>query len=135
MLFSQGFQTAETLAKKIVPLFTLCKEQLSDQYHYDFGLRALKYVLVSAGNIKRAEIQRISKDQHDKGTESQERDIASPGLGRHSAFVLSPPRRVPRCQIFAFVYEDLKTPLVSGPTSIIRYKNSHFDVVRQRKRK
>uniref|UniRef100_A0A915D7E3 AAA+ ATPase domain-containing protein n=1 Tax=Ditylenchus dipsaci TaxID=166011 RepID=A0A915D7E3_9BILA len=77
MLFSQGFQTAETLAKKIVPLFTLCKEQLSDQYHYDFGLRALKYVLVSAGNIKRAEIQRISKDQHNKGSESQERDIAS----------------------------------------------------------
>uniref|UniRef100_A0A915E747 Dynein heavy chain hydrolytic ATP-binding dynein motor region domain-containing protein n=1 Tax=Ditylenchus dipsaci TaxID=166011 RepID=A0A915E747_9BILA len=77
MLFSQGFQTAETLAKKIVSLFTLCKEQLSDQYHYDFGLRALKYVLVSAGNIKRAEIQRITKDQHDKGTESQERDIAS----------------------------------------------------------
>lgn len=55
MLFSRGFQTAETLAKKIVPLFILCKEQLSNQCHYDFGLRALKYVLVSAGNIKREE--------------------------------------------------------------------------------
>ncbi|CAD5206375.1 unnamed protein product [Bursaphelenchus okinawaensis] len=57
MLFSQGFSTAEVLAKKIVPLFILCKEQLSNQSHYDFGLRALKYVLVSAGNIKREELQ------------------------------------------------------------------------------
>uniref|UniRef100_A0A915D2S6 Dynein heavy chain, cytoplasmic n=1 Tax=Ditylenchus dipsaci TaxID=166011 RepID=A0A915D2S6_9BILA len=77
MLFSQGFQTAETLAKKIVPLFT-----------YAFCRAALRSI----------------------------------------------PLRL-RCQIFAFVYEDLKTPLVSGLTSIIRYKNSHFDVVRQRKRK
>ena len=53
MLFSQGFRSAEKLAQKIVPFFTLCKEQLSNQSHYDFGLRALKYVLVSAGNIKR----------------------------------------------------------------------------------
>jgi dynein heavy chain 1 len=53
MLFSQGFRTAERLASKVVPLFKLCEEQLSAQSHYDFGLRALKSVLVSAGNIKR----------------------------------------------------------------------------------
>lgn len=53
MLFSQGFRTAELLASKIVPFFNLCQEQLSPQSHYDFGLRALKSVLVSAGNIKR----------------------------------------------------------------------------------
>ena len=55
MLFSQGFQEAELLAKKIVPLFQLCKDQLSPQGHYDFGLRALKSTLVNAGNMKRDE--------------------------------------------------------------------------------
>ncbi len=53
MLYSQGYRTAERLASKVVPLFKLCEEQLSSQSHYDFGLRALKSVLVSAGNIKR----------------------------------------------------------------------------------
>lgn len=53
MLFSQGFRTAETLASKIVPFFNLCAEQLSPQPHYDFGLRALKAVLASAGILKR----------------------------------------------------------------------------------
>ena len=55
MLFSQGFQIADQLAKKIVPLFQLCKDQLSPQGHYDFGLRALKSSLVNAGNMKREE--------------------------------------------------------------------------------
>lgn len=53
MLYSQGFSGAESLAKKIVPLFHLFAEQLSKQDHYDFGLRALKSVLVCAGNMKR----------------------------------------------------------------------------------
>lgn len=61
MLFSQGFRTAETLASKIVPFFNLCAEQLSSQPHYDFGLRALKAVLTSAGHLKRERLQ--SSDQ------------------------------------------------------------------------
>ena len=70
MLFSQGFRTAEKLAKKIVPLFKLCDEQLSNQSHYDFGLRALKSVLVSAGNVKRDRIQRIKEQMEaDSGSE------------------------------------------------------------------
>ncbi|XP_076453104.1 dynein axonemal heavy chain 10-like [Babylonia areolata] len=53
MLFSEGFLLAKVLAKKMTVLYKLAKEQLSKQYHYDFGLRALKSVLVMAGELKR----------------------------------------------------------------------------------
>ncbi|CAK4126621.1 unnamed protein product [Aphanomyces euteiches] len=53
MLYSQGITTAEFMSTKVVLLFNLCEDQLSKQPHYDFGLRALKSVLVSAGHVKR----------------------------------------------------------------------------------
>ncbi len=53
MLFSEGFTLAKSLAKKMVVLYKLAKGQLSKQHHYDFGLRALKSVLVMAGQLKR----------------------------------------------------------------------------------
>lgn len=56
MLYSQGFRSAEILASKVVPFFNLCQEQLTSQSHYDFGLRSLKSVLVSAGNLKREKL-------------------------------------------------------------------------------
>ncbi|TIC37063.1 hypothetical protein E3Q09_01001 [Wallemia mellicola] len=74
MLFSQGFRSAETLASKIVPFFVLCAEQLSPQPHYDFGLRALKAVLISAGNLKRDRIltSGTSSNQDDNDQVEQE---------------------------------------------------------------
>lgn len=72
----QGFRTAEKLASKVVPLFKLCSEQLSSQSHYEFGLRALKYVLVSAGNVKRDRIQAIKQMKRDRGEAVDEAQIA-----------------------------------------------------------
>lgn len=43
----------QVLAKKMTVLYKLASGQLSKQSHYDFGLRALKAVLVMAGELKR----------------------------------------------------------------------------------
>jgi len=56
MLYSQGFSQAKELSKQVVPFFDKCSGKLSKQSHYDFGLRALKSVLVSSGGLKRARI-------------------------------------------------------------------------------
>ncbi|KAL0236923.1 hypothetical protein PCE1_000320 [Barthelona sp. PCE] len=55
ILYAQGFSKARVLSKKITTLYSLMGQQLSKQDHYDFGLRAIKGVLVTAGGIKRNE--------------------------------------------------------------------------------
>lgn len=52
-LFSDGFLEAKVLAKKMTVLYKLAQEQLSKQYHYDWGLRALTAVLRMAGVLRR----------------------------------------------------------------------------------
>lgn len=55
MLFAEGFQDAKNLSRKMTKLYNLSSQQLSQQSHYDFGMRAVKSVLVMAGALKRSE--------------------------------------------------------------------------------
>jgi dynein heavy chain len=55
MLMAEGFVTAKELSTKFTTLYALCKDLLSKQMHYDWGLRAIKSVLVVAGGFKRGE--------------------------------------------------------------------------------
>jgi dynein heavy chain len=55
MLMAEGFTEGKILASKFYGLYSLLRDLLSKQMHYDWGLRAVKSVLVVAGGFKRAE--------------------------------------------------------------------------------
>ena len=48
---AEGFADARALAVKVVSLFTLSRQLLTPQRHYDWGLRALKAVLNTGGKL------------------------------------------------------------------------------------
>ena len=51
ILLSEGYKSAKELGRKIVSLYSLSRELLSPQQHYDWGLRALKTVLRASGHL------------------------------------------------------------------------------------
>ncbi|XP_039277425.1 dynein heavy chain 2, axonemal [Nilaparvata lugens] len=52
-LFGEGFRDCRALAKKVDSLFSLARQQLSKQDHYDFGLRGMVSLLRYAGRKRR----------------------------------------------------------------------------------
>ncbi|GLD99148.1 hypothetical protein PINS_up007866 [Pythium insidiosum] len=54
ILYSEGFTEARDIASKVVSLYSLSGQLLSPQQHYDWGLRALKAVLNTAGKLLQA---------------------------------------------------------------------------------
>ncbi|CAK3926358.1 Dynein heavy chain, cytoplasmic [Lecanosticta acicola] len=93
MLFSQGFSEAKTLSRQTVPFFDTCGATLSKQPHYDFGLRALKSVLVSSGGLKRARMASGQEQAADTVVEPQIivqsiRETIAPKMVRDDAILM-----------------------------------------------
>lgn len=126
MLFSQGFAEAKQLSRQTVPFFDKCGSTLSKQPHYDFGLRALKSVLVSSGELKRHRLAAEDDQTKDSVVEPQIivqsiRETIAPKLVREDALKM----------------EDIEAESFPGvqylPASLESLRKALHDVVQQRK--
>ncbi|KAE9115561.1 Cytoplasmic dynein 2 heavy chain 1 [Phytophthora fragariae] len=76
ILYSEGFSEAKDIASKVVSLYSLSGQLLSRQQHYDWGLRALKAVLNTAGKLLQTEKKEraTSGKASDNGEEAKTAD-------------------------------------------------------------
>ncbi|KAJ2558174.1 dynein heavy chain [Coemansia sp. RSA 1933] len=134
MLYSQGFRQAELLASKVVPLFNLCAEQLSQQPHYDFGLRALKSVLVSAGNLKRGRLlQQADEMDQDTVAGSSAQKQEEQGLVIQSIRETVVPKLVAQdIQLLSSLLDDVFPGVEYRPASIDKLREAILAVCQQR---
>ncbi|RLN86865.1 hypothetical protein BBJ28_00018703, partial [Nothophytophthora sp. Chile5] len=72
ILYSEGFSEAKDIASKVVSLYTLSGQLLSRQQHYDWGLRALKAVLNTAGKLLQAAKKELATKEKSGDAEKQE---------------------------------------------------------------
>lgn len=57
LLFVEGFKETKSLADKILNLFSLCKQLLNKETHYEYKLRDLIELIKYAGKCKRKQIE------------------------------------------------------------------------------
>ena len=62
MLMSEGFREASEISRKFITLYTLSKDLLSKQKHYDWGLRTIKSLLRQAGALKRHPLNAVKPE-------------------------------------------------------------------------
>ena len=116
MLFSQGFADAKALSRQTVPFFDRCGARLSKQPHYDFGLRALKSVLVSSGGLKRSRLaieNELAADFEPQIIVQSVRETIAPKLVRADASLMEQieAESFPGVQYIPAPLEDLRKAL------------------------
>uniref|UniRef100_A0A1A9WMF6 Dynein heavy chain, cytoplasmic n=1 Tax=Glossina brevipalpis TaxID=37001 RepID=A0A1A9WMF6_9MUSC len=65
MLFVEGYQQADEIAERCVELFNMCAKILTNQRHYDWGLRELKTILLACGNALREHLGTVTSKTTD----------------------------------------------------------------------
>lgn len=117
ILYSEGFKDAKNLGRKLVSLFTLSRQLLSAQQHYDWGLRAMKTVLKSCGSL----LHVVKKQQKNEVKPSDETEIIvkSARFNTMSKLTFADSKRFdallkdifPNVKITDFEYDELKKAL------------------------
>jgi dynein heavy chain 1 len=83
LLFSQGFIGANFLAERVVTFFECCERDMSKCCHYDFGLRALKVMLNSAGSLWRRVKNQVDWKVVDANIKTSEVSLIVEALGNN----------------------------------------------------
>ena len=80
LLQAEGFASGRILAGKTNSLLSLLTQQLSNQRHYDFGLRALRSALTRAGRLRRNELSQPSLSSSSSSSSSSSTGLDSSSI-------------------------------------------------------
>ncbi|GAB7350693.1 hypothetical protein MBLNU459_g1254t2 [Dothideomycetes sp. NU459] len=127
MLYSQGFSQAKPLSRQTVPFFDQCANRLSKQPHYDFGLRALKSVLVSSGGLKRSRL--LTQD-----AETISEEIVEPQIIVQSLRETIAPKLIrPDVDIMRQIEDEVFPGVQYMPAELVELRKAIRDIAAERR--